>query len=288
MSHSTAPESIEIVIEPNRGWMRIDWRALWEYRDLLLLLVRRELISKYKQTILGPAWFVINPLLTTAVFVVVFGKVAKIPTDNIPPVLFYLCGLLGWTYFSQVVTSGAATFQAHTALFTKVYFPRLTVPLSVVISTLCAFALQFVTFIGIYVYYKLFVPEAATLSPTWRLIFLPLILVQIGALSLGVTLWMSAATAKYRDLMHLNQFLMQLWMYATPIIYPLSQMPPKLMPFAWLNPMCAVEESIRLCLLGRGTVNSTQLTISVSITFLIFISGIMVYQRMERTLADIA
>ncbi|SRR5581483_2898354 len=288
MSHSATPENYEIVIEPNRGWMRIDWRSLWEYRDLLLLFVRREFVSKYKQTILGPAWFVLNPLLTAAVFAVFFGRVAKIPTDGIPPGLFYLCGLLAWSYFSQVVTTGAATFQAHTGLFSKVYFPRLTVPLSVVISTLCAFALQLITFFGFFLYYKLCVPEASGLRPTWHVILLPLLLVQTAALSLGVTLWMTAATVKYRDLMHLNQFIMQLWMYATPVIYPLSQMPVKLTWLAWINPMCAVEEAFRLSLLGRGTLHPGYVVSSIVVTLLIFYSGVLFYQRIERTIADIA
>lgn len=288
MSESVSHEDYEIIIAPNRGWMTIDWRAIWEYRDLLLLLVRREFLSKYKQTILGPAWFVINPLFTTIVFTVVFGKVAQIPTDGIPPVLFYLCGLLGWNYFSQVVSTGASTFQSHSALFTKVYFPRLTVPLSVVISTLCAFGLQLVTFLAFYAYYKVFVPEAASLSPTWHLVFLPLLILQIAALSLGVTLWMSAATAKYRDLLHLNQFIMQLWMYATPIIYPLSKIPAKWAWLVWLNPMCTVVESFRLCLLGRGTIPAGSLIVSIIFTIVIFITGIMFYQKTERTVADIA
>ncbi|MEA3188611.1 MAG: lipopolysaccharide transport system permease protein [Chthoniobacter sp.] len=288
MSQSTLQENFEIVIEPNRGWMRIDWRALWAYRDLLLLLVRREFLSKYKQTVLGPAWFVINPLLTTIVFTVVFGKVAHISTDGIPPVLFYLCGLLGWNYFSQVVTTGAATFQSHSALFSKVYFPRLTVPLSVAIATLCAFALQAVTFAGFYLYYKLCTPEAAGLAPGWRIVFLPLLVLQIGALSLGVTLWMSAATAKYRDLLQLNQFIMQLWMYATPIIYPVSKIPGKWLWLVWLNPMSTIIESFRICIFGQGTVNPMYVVGSVALTAAIFLSGIMFYQKTERTVADIA
>lgn len=288
MSQSLSHENYEIVIAPNRGWMRIDWRALWEYRDLLILLVRREFLSKYKQTILGPAWFVISPLLTTIIFTIIFGKVAQIPTDGIPPILFYLCGLLGWNYFSQAVTGSSATFQAHSALFSKVYFPRLTVPLSVVIATLCAFGLQLVTFFGFYLYYRLFVPAAASLQPTWHIVLLPLLLVQIAALSLGVTLWMSAATAKYRDLNHLNQLIMQLWMYATPIIYPLSQVPEKWTWLVWLNPMCSVVETFRLCLLGRGTLQPAYLGASALFTLVIFLSGIMIYQKVERTVADYA
>ncbi len=291
MSHS-AQDNYEIIIEPNRGWMHIDWNALWDYRDLLLLLVRREFLSKYKQTVLGPVWFVISPLLTTAIFAVVFGKVAQIPTDGLPPILFYLCGLLSWSYFSQVVTTGAATFQSNAAMFSKVYFPRLTVPLSIVIATLCAFGLQLVTFIGFYIYYRLFVPSAANLSLDWHVVLIPLLLIQTAALSLGVTLWMSAATAKYRDLMHLNQFIMQLWMYATPIIYPISKMVAKL-PAKWdwvigLNPMSTVVEGFRLCLLGRGTIEPAYEISSLTITLLVFLTGIMIYQKTERTVADVA
>ena len=270
MKQPASEQTYEVVIEPDASWVRIDWRALWEYRDLLVLFVRREFLSKYKQTILGPAWFVINPLLTTIVFTVVFGQ------------------LLGWNYFSQVVSTGSAVFQSHATLFSKVYFPRLTLPLSVVFSTLCALALQLVTFFGFFIYYKLFVPAASGLSPSWHLVFLPLLIIQVAALSLGVTLWMSAVTAKYRDLIHVNQFLMQLWMYATPIIYPISRVPAKWLWLVWLNPMCSVVESFRLCLLGRGAISGPHLAASVFSTLVILFSGVMIYQKTERTVADIA
>ncbi len=276
----------EFVIEPNRSWLHIHWRALWDYRDLLILLVRRDFISKYKQTILGPAWFVLQPLFTTIMFTIVFGRVAKISTDGLPPVLFYMCGLLGWNYFSQNMTSGLAAFTVNAQLFEKVYFPRLIVPLSILTANLCAFALQLLTFLGFFAYYKLFLPQGRDLNPDWHILFAPLLILQAFALSLGVILWMAASTAKYRDLLQVNQFIVQLWMFATPIVYPLSKVPPGIVWLAWLNPMTAIVEGFRLCMLGVGTFSTPLLLTSLLGTLVILFTGIMVFQRVERTMVD--
>ncbi|HEY2343920.1 MAG TPA: ABC transporter permease [Chthoniobacteraceae bacterium] len=276
----------ELVIEPSRSWIRISWRELWDYRDLLILLVRRDFLSKYKQTLLGPAWFVVQPLLTTMMFVIVFGRVAQIPTDDIPGPLFYLCGLLGWNYFSQNVTTGATTFTANAHLFGKVYFPRVILPAATILSNLFAFALQFLPFLGFFIYYKFFTTSASGLHMDWRVIFLPLILLQASLFSLGVSLWMSASTAKYRDLVHLNQFIIQLWMFATPVIYPLSRIPHQYEWLVWLNPMAAVVEAFRITLLGRGTLGIGCLVASILLTIAVTVSGVVIFQKMERTAVD--
>jgi lipopolysaccharide transport system permease protein len=276
----------EIVIEPSRGWLRVDWRELWEYRDLLVLLVRRDFLAKYKQTLLGPAWFILQPLLTTAMFVLIFARVAQIPTDGIPAPLFYLCALLPWNYFAQNVTTGATTFTANAQLFGKVYFPRLIVPAATIISNLIAFALQCLPFLAFFIYYKFFTAEGATLHLDGRVALAPLLLLQASVFSFGVSLWMAASTAKYRDLTHLNQFIVQLWMFASAVIYPLSTLTARFEWLAWLNPMAPVVEGFRIALLGRGTVSAACVAASVAITIAVAISGIMVFRKMERTAVD--
>ena len=276
----------EIVVEPNRGWLRIDWREMWEYRDLLVLLVRRDFLAKYKQTLLGPAWFIVQPLLTTVMFVIVFGRVAQIPTDGIPAPLFYLCGLLAWNYFAQNVAAGATTFTANAQLFGKVYFPRLIVPLATIVSNLFAFVLQLAPFAVVFGYYKFFTGEGANIPVDWRVLLVPLLLLQTSLFSLGVSLWMSASTAKYRDLVHLNAFIIQLWMFATPVIYPLSKIPARLEWLAWLNPMAAIVEAFRIVLLGRGTLSVGCLVTSIVATLAVTVSGIVIFQKMERTAVD--
>ncbi len=274
----------EIVIEPSRGWLRIEWRELWEYRDLLLLLVQRDVVSRYKQTLLGPLWFVLQPLLTTAVFVV-FGRISGISTDGIPGPLFYLCGLLGWNYFAQNITTGGACFVTNSHLFGKVWFPRLIVPIAAVISNLVSLALQFVPFLGCLIYFKIS-GAAAGIHATPALLLLPLVIAHTAALSLGVALCMSAATGKYRDLIHLQQYLIQIWMFATPVVYPLSAVPAKWKWVALANPLSVPVESFRICLLGRGTVGSTELAVSALWTILLLLCGMALFQRVARTVVD--
>jgi lipopolysaccharide transport system permease protein len=273
----------QIIIEPNRHWLRFDWRPLWEYRDLLILMVRRDFLAKYKQTVLGPVWFVLQPLMTTAMFVVVFSKVARMSTDGLPPILFYFCGLLAWNYFQQNIIAGAATFTANAHIFGKVYFPRLILPLSTVISNLFAFALQLVMFLAIYVYYK---STGVPLTLNWSIALVPVLIMATAALSLGVSLWMSSLTAKYRDLIHLFQFLTQLWMFATPLIYPLSSVEGKWKLVASLNPMAAIVELFRYALLGVGSPSTFAVGCSIGFTLITLITGILAFQRTERTFID--
>lgn len=274
----------EVHIRPHRSWFRMEMRELWEYRDLLYLLVRRDFVSKYKQTILGPTWFILQPVLNTLVFTVVFGSFAKISTDGVPPVLFYLCGLLGWNYFSQTFNTAANTFTANSHLFGKVYFPRLIVPLAAAASNIFTWVLQLLTFLAFWFYFRLRGVDLQFHFDT--LILLAPLLLQSTILALGVGLWFSALTGTYRDLVHLLSFLTQLWMYATPIIYPLSLIPQRWIPWASLNPMTFIVEAYKALLLGQGTVSWSLGLTSVGITLLVFFSGLMLFNRVERNIID--
>jgi len=275
-----------IIIEPNRSLFRFPWRELLHYRDLLFLLVRRDFIAKYKQTVLGPLWFIIQPLMTTIVFTVVFGKIAQIPTDKLPPLLFYLCGMLPWSYFSKCLNGTAGTFINNAHLFGKVYFPRLVVPLSVVISSLLMFAIQLGTFLVFWIYFKWFTAAGDLITPGWAIIVLPLFLIQSAALGLGVGLWMTALSAKYRDFSYLGDFLTQLWLYATPVVYPLSAVPERWRWVSAINPMSAIVEIFRYAFLGAGTVNGTYIGISAGMTLIMLISGLLIFNKVERTFID--
>ena len=276
----------EIIIEPNRSWFRIPWREIVQYRDLLYLLVRRDFVSKYKQTVLGPLWFVIQPLMTTLMFTVVFGKIAKIPTDRLPPMLFYLCGMLAWGYFAKCLGGTASTFVGNAHLFGKVYFPRLVVPLSVIVSNLMSFGIQLATFAAFWVYFKWFTAAGVLIRPNLFILTLPLLLVQTAAIGLGVGLWMSALSAKYRDFSYLADFMAQLWMYATPVVYPLSVVPERWRWVVALNPMAGIVESYRYALLGAGTVDPVYMGLSVLTTGLVLVSGLLVFNKVERTFID--
>ena len=283
MTEQTA--NYEVTLRPDTSWMAIELKGIWHYRDLLSLLVWRDFVSRYKQTILGPLWFIVQPLTMTLVFTVIFGKVAGLSTDGLPPVLFYLCGQLGWNYFAQNFTSNSATLVNNAGLFSKVYFPRLVVPLAALISNLFAFLIQVATFAAFFLYFK-YVLNSGTFGLDWRVVFLPLLILQTAALSLGVGLLMSALTAKYRDLTHISALLIQVWMYATPVIYPLSKFPEKWQWAVALNPMTAIVESSRLMLLGTGTVHPRHIACSVALTMLFLVCGTLLFGKVEKTFVD--
>lgn len=276
----------ELVIRPTKGWFNLRLGEVWRYRDLLMLFVYRDFISRYTQTILGPAWFIIQPVLTTLVFLVVFTNIAGIPTDDVPPMLFYLGGLLGWNYFATTFNTISSTFVANASVFGKVYFPRLVVPLSAVISGLISFAVQFATFVAFWVFFKVFTSAGSTFHCSSTVVAFPLVLLHIAALSLGVGLWLSALTAKYRDFNHLTPLLIQLWMYATPVIYPLSRIPDRWRWVAAINPMAMPVEATRLMLLGKGTVDVRYMAISIGVTALILTSGLAFFSKVEKTSVD--
>jgi lipopolysaccharide transport system permease protein len=281
-----SPLPHEILIQPNQSWLRLEWAQLWEYRDLLGLLIHREFASKYKQTLLGPAWFILQPLMTSLVFTIFFGRVARVSTDGIPAVLFYLCNQLSWNYLQQNLSTGGAIFLTNATLFGKVYFPRLVVPISVVLSNLFACVLQLASFFLFYLAFALWVPDAHGLHPTLSALLLPFLFLMTGALSLGVCLWMSSLTAKYRDLTQVLQLFVQLWMFASPVIYPLSKYPVKWRWLAEINPMTAILEAFRLCLFGIGTLTPVSMVMSIAATAVLLLTGILVFQRTERTFID--
>lgn len=278
-----APNEWDLEIKPKTGWFDIDLRELWRYRDLIGMFVKRDFVTLYKQTVLGPLWYIIQPLFTTLVFTIIFGKVAKISTDNIPPFLFYMSGNVVWSYFATCLGRTSDTFNSNAGIFGKVYFPRLTVPLSTVISGLLQFAIQFVLFLGFYFY---FIMKGAPIFSKWWIIGLPVLLIQMALLGLGTGILVSSMTTKYKDLRFAMGFVVQLWMYATPIVYPLSLVPDWLRPWYVLNPMVAVVESFRYAFLGSGAIQWSYIGISWMVTLLLLFAGIVLFSRIEKTFMD--
>jgi lipopolysaccharide transport system permease protein len=281
---ATRDESWTMVIRPKRRWLDIDIRGLFAYRDLIWLFVNRDFVTVYKQTILGPAWFILNPLFTTIVYTFVFGGLAKIPTDGVPPVLFYYGGTMLWGYFSACLNNSADTFIGNASLFSKVYFPRLTVPISKIFSNLVSAGIQFATLICFYVYY------AATGAPvhlTWWVLAVPLLFAQLAILGTGFGMIVSALATKYRDLRQLIAFGMSLWMYATPIVYPLAQVPEKYKWIMAINPVTAPIEAFRYAMYGVGGVPPQTIIISVLVTCAAMFFGLILFNRSEQTFVDV-
>ena len=284
MTGSASPRKISI--KPNQSWLRIDWADLWRYRDLLVLLVQRDFTAKYQQTILGPVWFIINPLINAVVFTLLFSRIIGVPTDGVPPMLFYLAGQLAWNYFANVLGSTGNSLAGNAAIFSKVYFPRLIPPVAMCGSSLIAFLVQFAVFGVFWLCYRLGTPFGASLQLSWSLLLIPLLILQTALLGLGVGLVLSAITAKYRDLQQLTPYLLQIWMYATPVIYPLSRIPESWRWAVNLNPMTSIVELTRSILLGTGTVNPAGHAVSLGFTAGVLAVGIVLYQRMARTFVD--
>ncbi len=283
---TTPAATRRIVIRPDQSWLTIDWSGLWQYRDLLVLLVQRDFTARYQQTILGPAWFIVNPLLNAAVFTILFSRIIGIPTDGIPPMLFYLGGQLAWNYFANVLGTTGNSLTGNAGIFSKVYFPRLIPPLAMCGSGLIAFFIQLTVFLAFWLYHFAFTPFGAAFHFTWSLALLPLLLIQTAALGLGVGLILSALTAKYRDLQQLTGYLLQIWMYATPVIYPLSRIPEHWRWAVNLNPMTSIVELTRRILLGVGEVTLVGHTVSLLLTVSLLTAGLFLYQRMARTFVD--
>jgi lipopolysaccharide transport system permease protein len=276
-------ETAETVITPHRGWF--DWRVgrLWRYRDLVGLFVWRDFVSVYKQTILGPAWHVIQPLLTTLTFTVVFSRVAHLSTDGAPPFLFYMAGNVAWMYFASCVNGTSRTFLSNASLFGKVYFHRLVIPVSVVISTVIAFCIQFAIFIVFLVGYRLW---GAPLQVTIWAGLTPLLLLMLAGYGLGAGIIVSALTTRYRDLSYLVTFGVQLLMYATPVIYPTSSIPDRYRWIVQLNPLSPIIEAFRLGFLGVGTVTPVQIAESFGVMLVVLAAGLMLFTRVEQTFMD--
>lgn len=271
------------IIRSRSSWFDVNISELWQFRDLITLFVRRDFVVIYKQTILGPLWYILKPILTTVIFTVIFGRVAKISTDGLPDMLFYMAGTIVWGYFAECITMTSNTFAQNAKIFGKVYFPRLTVPVATVINNLITFTLQFLFFLGFLVYFGV---KGADVRLTAWVAYMPVLLLQMAALGLGVGIIVSSLTTKYRDLVFLTGFGVQLWMYATPVVYPLSVVPDKWKWLVVINPMAPVVETFRQAFLGAGGVDGLQLGVSLIITAGLLVSGIILFSRIEKSFVD--
>ncbi|HWL06987.1 MAG TPA: ABC transporter permease [Planctomicrobium sp.] len=272
-----------LVITPHRPLLEIPLRELWEYRDLLWMLVQREIVTAYKQTILGPIWYLLQPLMTMLVFIVVFGNIAQIPTDGLPPALFYLAGIVMWNYFAEAFSRTSTTFTMNADLFGKVYFPRLVVPLALVVSGLLKFLVQLSLFLIIFTYFLL---STDRLHPNLWILTIPFLVLMMAALGLGFGVIFSSMTTKYRDLTFVIQFGVQLLMYATPIIYPMSLLSPRLKQILWWNPIAHLIETFRFAFLGEGEVSLLGLSYSAGFAIIVLITGMMIFNHTERSFMD--
>jgi lipopolysaccharide transport system permease protein len=280
----TQEEDWDMYIEPQRSLLDLRLSELWCYRDLVMLFVRRDFVSVYKQTILGPLWYLIQPLLTTITFTVIFGNIASLPTDGLPKFLFYMSGTVVWGYFAACLTKTSETFVQNANLFGKVYFPRMVMPISVLISNLVAFLIQFALFMVFVLY---FILRGTDIQVNWLWIALsPLLLFIMAGLGLGLGILISSLTTKYRDLRFLVQFGVQLLMYATPVIYPVSSIPAR---FQWIilaNPMTPIVEAFRHAFLGAGSVNVNQMLYSFGFMLVVVFLGTVIFSRVEQTFMD--
>ena len=273
------------VIRPKEKLLSVDFKEIWQYRDLLTLFVKRNIITQYKQTVLGPLWYVIQPLMTTVMYMVVFGGIAKISTDGLPQPLFYLAGICFWQYFSDCLTKTSNTFVANAGIFGKVYFPRLITPLSDAVSNLVRFGIQFALFLAVYLYYQLF--TEVQIHTNWYALLIPVLVMMLAGLALGFGILFSSMTTKYRDLQLLLSFFVSLWMYATPVIYPLSTITnPKLMLVMQLNPLTGIIEFFKYGMLGVGCHEWWMLGYSFAFMIVLLSIGIVVFNKVQRSFMD--
>jgi lipopolysaccharide transport system permease protein len=285
--HSTEPtpkdDNWTMIIRPQRHWLDMRLAELWRFRDLIALFVWRDFVAYYKQTILGPLWYLIQPLLTTLMFTVVFGRLAGLSTDGLPQFLFYMAGTVVWGYFSSCLMKTSNTFTANAGIFGKVYFPRLTVPISILISNLITLAIQFALFLVFMAYFGLF---GAAIQPNAWILLTPLLLFLMAGLGLGFGIIVSSLTTRYRDLQFLVTFGVELWMFATPVIYPLSQVPEKYRWIILANPMTSILESFRYAYLGAGIVSGLHLLYSFCFMIVVLMIGVLIFNRVERIFVD--
>ncbi len=269
-------------IEASHSLFDIKLREVWRYKDLIYMFVKRDFISSFKQTILGPIWFFINPILTTIVYMVVFGAIARLPTDGAPPILFYLAGVTLWNYFSACLLATSSTFLGNSAIFGKVYFPRLVTPISIVISNLMRFSVQFVLFILVWIYYL----TQGKVHPNIWVLATPFLIVLMAFFALGVGMIFSALTTKYKDLSMLLGFGISLYMYATPVIYPVSSLPAGFKNLAYYNPLTGIFECFKYAWLGVGDFSPLMLGISTILILILLMIGILIFNKVEKTFMD--
>lgn len=280
-------ETWDIEIKPRGSNFSLNLKEVWRYRDLLQMYVRRDIVTIYKQTVLGPLWFVIQPVFTTIMYMFVFGSIAQIPTDGLPQPLFYLSGILCWGYFSDCLNKTSGTFLGNAGVFSKVYFPRLVVPISVVISNLVRFAIQLLLFLGVYIYFS---STGTNIAPNMYVLLFPLLILMMAGLGLGFGIIISSVTTKYRDMAILFGFVIGLWMYATPVVYPLSVMAEKYADYMWiiqLNPLTSIVETLRYGFMGAGTFSWYWLGYSFMVTIVVMVIGSWVFNKVERSFIDV-
>ena len=273
-------------ITPKNKFFSLNLKEVWQYRDLLMLFVKRDVVTVYKQTILGPLWYLIQPLFTSVTFTIIFNTVAGINTGTVPPFLFNLAGITVWNYFTACLAGTSDTFKTNAAIFGKVYFPRIITPMSVVISNLIKFGIQFLIFIGFYVFYYF---QGAPLSLNSSLVFFPLIIVLMGTLGLGLGMFISSLVTKYRDFSYLIGFGVQLLMYLSAVMYPMALIQSKMPDYAWLvhyNPLAYIIETTRYMLLGIGAVSVWGMVYTVSVTLIVFFMGLLVFNKTEKSFID--
>lgn len=284
MSMNTEDKSWSLVITPRDRLLALDWRELWRYRDMFVLFVERNFRTAYKQTVLGPLWFIITPVLSVIVYVAVFGGIANIPTDGVPAVLFYLLGISVWGYFASCLNSTSNSFVTNADIFGKVYFPRIIMPLVAVTTNLLSFAIQLAIFFAFYIYY---VVTGTELTIHWQIVLFPLLMLILAFMAMGFGMIFSSMTTKYRDLQIMLAKIISLWVYITPVIYPLSMVTnPKLHLMMSLNPVTPIMEAIKYSLLGVGQFSWLWLGYSVLATILLLIFGLMMFNKVQKSFMD--
>jgi len=271
------------VIKPQTGLFEVDFKELIRYKDLWRMFVKRDIVTQYKQTVLGPLWFFINPAMTTIIYMVVFGGIAKIPTDGLPQPLFYLAGICLWNYFSSCLNQTSNTFKTNEHIFGKVYFPRLIMPISNVTSSLFTLGIQLLLFVFVYIYY--IITEVAV-APNIYILLVPLLIAMLAGLALGFGIIISSLTTKYRDLSILFTYVVQLWMYVTPVIYPLSMMSENKQWVAAINPLTPIFEAFKYATLGTGTFNWAQLGYSFAFMCVVLSIGILMFNKIQKSFMD--
>jgi len=273
----------DLTIKTKSKWYDLRLKEILRYKDLLFLFVRRDFVAVYKQTILGPIWFFIQPIITSVTFTVIFGNLAHISTDGLPPVLFYMCGITLWSYFSDTLSKTSDTFAANSGIFGKVYFPRMIVPLSIVVSNLIKLSIQFLLFLAIWLYFFI---KTDDVHPNATIFLIPFLILLVGFMGLSFGIIISSLTTKYRDLKFLVSFGIQLMMYASPIVYPLSIVPEKYKWIILANPVTSIIETFKYAMLGVGEFNLLYLGYSLLFTFVLFLIGLIIFHKVEKSFMD--
>ena len=286
MNQTTNNNEWKFEISSKKPLLEFNLKEVWKYKDLLVLFVKRDIVTIYKQTILGPLWYLIQPLFTALIFTIIFNNVAEIDTEGIPPFLYNLAGITAWNYFKDCLLATSDTFKSNQHIFGKVYFPRLVLPLSIVISNLIKFSIQFIVFIGFYCYY---VFTGSSIAPNSLFFLFPLLVIIMGILSLGLGMIISSMVTKYRDLVFLLQFGIQILMYLSLVAYPLSLIQEKLASLSWIveyNPMAQIIETTRYLLLNKGSFSLNWMLYTVAFTFVAFFLGLLIFNRTEKRFID--